>query len=103
MRFLLAILAASVVLGTTGCPKPSPTPVVPVVPADPTCGLDQAAHDDLVDSVVGDLNGLDTALTVERAHYSIATVGCVVDEVIGDFHNAPDLIAAAQQWRQANP
>lgn len=100
MRFLLAILAASALLGT-GCPKPAPA--VPVVPTDPTCGLSTTEHDDLVDSVVGDLGGIDPILTVERARYSMPTLGCVVDEIIGDVKNAPDLIAAATAWRQANP
>lgn len=99
MRFLLAILAASLLL--PGCPKPAPP--IPVVPVDPTCGMSETEHDDLVDSVVGDLGGADSMLTVERARYSTTTVGCVVDEIIGDVHNADDLIAAATAWRQANP
>ncbi len=101
MRFLFAILAASLFL--PGCPKPPPVPVIPVVPADPTCGLSQTEHDDLTDDVVGDLQGLDVNLTVERARYSMLTVQCVVDEIIGDVHNAPDLTAAATAWRRANP
>jgi len=101
VRFLFAILAASLFL--PGCPKPTPVPVIPVVPADPTCGLSMTEHDDLVDTIVGDLQGADTQLMVERARYSTDTVGCVVDEIIGDFQNAPDLIAAASAWRTANP
>jgi hypothetical protein len=98
VRFLLAILAASLFL--PGCPKPTP---IPVVPADPTCGLSTTEHDDLVDDAVGDLQGLDPTLTVELARYAKSTVQCVVDEIIGDVHNAPDLTAAATAWRQANP
>lgn len=96
---IVALLAFAAVLG---CPKPSPAPVVPV-PADPTCGLDETRHDALVNAVVNDLQSGDAALAAESAQYTTATVGCVVDEILGDVHNADDVLAKAHAWRSLNP
>jgi len=99
MTVRIAVLLAFI---ATGCPKPSPAPVTPV-PADPTCGLNETAHDALVNAVVNDLQSGDAALAAESAQYTKATVSCVVDEILGDVHNADDVLAKAHAWRSLNP
>lgn len=88
-------------LTATACPKPAPHPVVPIDPAPLTCDTDSQLHDMIVNDVVNALAD-DTGLDSVVQRYTLATVRCVVQEIVVDADSAPQLVGRAQAWLAAN-
>lgn len=91
---LRGILLSVVLASTCAHDPPTPTPA----PVDPTCGMQQAAYDELSDDVVlalGDDLSWETRLNVAGPE---ATIRCVLSNVVVDLRGARVEVSRASDW-----